>query len=85
MPGTYGTSLLRNHSLRGVFEKMSAQGFPEKVAHGIRDSADCNLYFFENQVEVPVMYIVLIGAIAVLLGLYVLINLLKKRKRSESK
>ena len=28
LPGTYGTSLLRNHALRGVFGEMETQGFP---------------------------------------------------------
>lgn len=81
LPGTYGTSLLRNHVLRGVFEEMRAQKFPEEVVRAIRDSVDCNLYFFENQVEIPAMYIVLVGAITALLGLYVLMNFLSRRKK----
>lgn len=81
LPGTYGTSLLRNHVLRGVFEEMRAQSFPEEVVQAIRDSVDCNLYFFENQVEIPAMYIILAGTIAALLGLYVLMNYLSRRKK----
>ena len=41
LPGTYGTSLLRNHALRGVFEEMGNQGFPDEVVEAIRDSVDC--------------------------------------------
>lgn len=81
LPGTYGTSLLRNHTLRGVFEEMENLHFPKEVITAIRDSVDCNLYFFENKVEMPVMYIVLIGTIVIAFGLYVLLNLLAGRKR----
>lgn len=74
LPGTYGTSLLRNHTLRGVFEEMESQGFPQEVVEAIKDSVDCNLYFFDNKVEMSTMYAVLIGAVVVLIGAYVLIN-----------
>ena len=48
--GTYGTSLLRNHAPRGVFEEMGAQGFPSEVVETIRESVNCNLYFFGGRV-----------------------------------
>ncbi len=80
LPGTYGTSLLRNHALRGVFEEMGAQGFPHEVVEAIRDSVDCNLYFFGNQVALPTMYLVLAAAIVIAVGLYVLMNILSERK-----
>ena len=82
LPGTYGTSLLRNHALRGVFEEMGVQGFPSEVVGAIRDSVDCNLYFFGNKVELSTMYLVLIAAIVIAVGLYVLMNLLSGRKRT---
>ena len=82
LPGTYGTSLLRNHALRGVFEEMGAQGFPGEVVEAIRDSVDCNLYFFGSRVALSSMYLVLIGAIALAVGLYVLMNRLSGRKRA---
>ena len=46
----------------------------EEVVQGIRDSVDCNLYFFENKVEVTAMYLILVGSILALIGLYVLLN-----------
>lgn len=79
LPGTYGTSLLRNHFLRGVFEEMSDRGFPAQVVEAIRDSVDCNIYFFDNKVETGVMYIILAAAVAALIGAYVLLNLLTKK------
>lgn len=82
LPGTYGTSLLRNHALRGVFAEMDVQGFPSEVVEAIRDSVDCNLYFFGNKVETGIMYIVLIAAVGIAVGLYVVMNVLSGRKRA---
>lgn len=78
LPGTYGTSLVRNHSMRGVLAEMQSEGVPEKVIDSIRDSLDCNLYFFENQVNVSVMYVILGVAVAVLVGAYIIVNAFKK-------
>ena len=78
LPGTYGTSLVRNHSMGGVLAEMQSEGVPEKVIDSIRDSLDCNLYFFENQVNVSVMYVILGVAVAVLVGAYIIINAFKK-------
>lgn len=81
LPGTYGTSLIRNHALRGVFAEMQVQGFPAEVIEGIRDSIDCNLYFFGNQVTLSAMYWILGGAVVLLIGVYVLLNILMRRGR----
>ena len=81
LPGTYGTSLLRNHALRGVFEEMGAQGFPNEVVEAIRDSVDCNLYFGDDKVELSTMYLVVIAAIVIAVGLYVVMNVLIGKKK----
>ncbi len=81
LPGSYGTSLLRNHALRGVFQEMATQGFPAEVVEAIRDSVDCNLYFFDHRVELGGMYTVLIASIFVLIGLFIVMTLLSQRKR----
>ncbi len=80
LPGTYGTSLLRNHLLRGVFEEMGEQGFPPQVLEDIKDGVDCNIYFFDTKVELSTMYLILIGAVLLLLGSYIVLNLLSKKK-----
>ena len=80
LPGTYGTSLLRNHCLRGVFDEMSSLGYPNEIVNGVRDSVDCNLYFFGSKVPLFAMYLILIGTIIVLCGIYILLNTLLKRK-----
>lgn len=81
LPGTYGTGLIRNHALAGVYREMAAQGFPEQVVEAIKDSIDCNLYFFDTQVGVGAMYIIMGASIAVLIGVYVLLNVLCRGKR----
>ena len=80
LPGTYGTSLLRNHSLQGVFAEMETQGFPTEVIKAIKDSIDCNIYFFGDKVELMTMYFIIGGSTAVLMGIYLLMNILLKRK-----
>ena len=40
LPGTYGTSLLKNHMLRGIFEEMSANGFPESELYPAETSTE---------------------------------------------
>ncbi len=82
LPGTYGTSLLRNHFLNGVFRNMASNGFPPDVVEGIKDSVDCNLKFFNTSVSQGAMYVILIGSIALLIGAYVLIHVLRKKKNS---
>ena len=81
LPGTYGTSLIRNHSLDGVMNTLLDKGYPEQLITGLKDSIDCNLYFFGTQVEQWVMYLVVCSSIALLIGAYVLMNVLKKKNK----
>ena len=80
LPGTYGTSLIRNHALRGVFEEMKSIGFPSEVTEAIKDSVDCNLYFFGNKVGLPVMYLILGGSVIALIGIYIAMNVIRGKK-----
>lgn len=80
LPSTYGTSLLRNHALRGVFSEMEKSGFPEQVMDGIRESIDCKLYFFDSEVSTGAMLMYLAVSVAVLMGIYVFMNIHKERK-----
>ena len=80
LPGTYGTSLLRNHALAGAYREMARVGFPAEVIEAIRDSIDCNLYFFGRSVSIGGMYAVLVGATLLLVGLYVLLNALRRER-----
>lgn len=80
LPGTYGTSLLRNHALAGAYREMARIGFPADVIEAIRDSIDCNLYFFGRSVSIGGMYAVLVGATLLLVGLYVLLNAVRRER-----
>ena len=81
LPGTYGTSLLRNHAMRGGFAEMEQQGFPAQVVEAIKDSVDCNLYFFSERVELNSMYLTLISSIVILIGIYIMMHALWSRKQ----
>lgn len=80
LPGTYGTSLVRNHALRGVFAEMEAQSYPTEFIEGMRDVVDCNIYFFDNKVDIPYMYAYLCGTVVLLVSAYVIMNIVKNRK-----
>ena len=79
LPGTYGTSLMRNHSLNGVMNELS-KTLPKDAIIGLKDSIDCNIYFFDSRVEIWVMYLIMASTITLLIGAYVLINKFGKRK-----
>lgn len=80
LPGTYGTALIKNHMLRGVFQEMRNQDFPKEVVTGIADSLDCNPVFRGTVVEPGTMILVMIGTIVVLGGVYLLITTLPEKK-----
>ena len=61
---------------------MNRQGVPMEVINDIKDSMDCNLYFFGNQVEIPSMYMILGVTVTILIGVYILINLLMNRRKA---
>ncbi|MDO5541389.1 MAG: ABC transporter permease [Eubacteriales bacterium] len=83
LPDTYGTSLLRNHMLRGVFEEMGNQGFPNEIVEAIKDSVDCNLYFFGEKVALSNMYFILVVSVMAAVAIYVVINVLFGKKKSK--
>ncbi len=74
LPGTYGTSLIRNHTMQGALAEMQNQGVPTSVIEGIKDSLDCNLYFSGEQVSISSMYMILGVTVVVLIGVYILLN-----------
>lgn len=78
LPGTYGTSLIRNHSLNPALNKLSNANVPREVINELRDGLDCNLSFFGNNVSISNMYLIMIITIIILLIIYVLQNKFKK-------
>ena len=81
LPGTYGTALVRTHSLRGVLSEMEKEGVPSQVVQSIKDSIDCNIYFFDNKVDISSMYIILVITVALLVGGYIALNMVKKKQK----
>lgn len=76
LPGTYATSLLHNHWMRGALGEMGESGVPVQVLDAIRDSIDCNIYFFGKAVSQGAMYLILAGSVVLVTAAYVLINVL---------
>lgn len=76
LPGTYATSLLHNHWMRGALGEMGESGIPVQVLDAIRDSVDCNIYFFGKAVSQSTMYLILAGSVVLVTAVYVLINVL---------
>lgn len=81
LPGTYGTSLLRNHILRGTFAEMKAQDFPTEVVDMIKKSVDCKLEFFGTKVPTGAMYLILCASIVLLIAIYIGMNIIAGKKR----
>lgn len=81
LPGTYGTSLIKQNALRGVFEEMSKTHFPSKEIEMIKDSIDYNLYFFDNKVSTLSMYMIIAGFSIAMLLLYILMNKFSKKTK----
>lgn len=80
LPGTYGTSLFRNHLMQGAIEELANRGMGAETTELLRDITDCNLYFFGERVEVWVMYLVLALTTLLLLGAYILLQYLRQRR-----
>lgn len=82
LPGTYATSLLRNHAMRSSFAKMSEIHIPDELIDGIKKSLDCDLYFFDKQVPLYAMYIILACSVLLITGAYILVCRIKNKKHS---
>lgn len=74
LPGTYGTSLFRNHAMGGVFREMEALNLPQECIDGVKESIDASIFFFENEVSLGVMYLVVGVATAALIGIYIALH-----------
>ena len=81
LPGTYATSLVRNHALRGVLSEME-NSVPDTVIEEFKNVLDCNIYFFDKKVGTPAMFVILFAFIALFVGIYVILNVLKKPAKS---
>ncbi len=78
LPSTYGTALVRNHAMQGALAELQSQGVPEAAIEGIRDALGCDAYFYGTQVDIPTMYLILAGSVAILIAIYVLMHTSRK-------
>ena len=81
LPGTYGTALLKNHAMRGALSEIKNAGLTDEAFEALKDAIDCNLYFFDTKVPLGTMYIILGTTVALLLGIYILMNVISIKKR----
>lgn len=80
LPGTYGTSLIKNHMLRGVFEKMESEKLPQELITAIRETLDCNPQFHGNVVNTTQMILIMSGSIVVLGAIFLLMTCLPEKE-----
>lgn len=79
LPGTYGTSLVKNHMLNGVYKEMADIGMPSEAVTVIRNTLDCNPVFRGHVVGVSQMYLIMAGSILVFGAAYLLIIMIRER------
>lgn len=80
LPGTYGTSLIRNHAMTASLNELSNSGVSTDIINSIKDSLDCNISFQGKGVSIGNMYLIIIIAILVLIGVFVLENKFKRKQ-----
>lgn len=79
LPGTYGTSLIKNHMLHGIFTELSDSGFPDDVVTAIADSLDCNPAFHGHVVDVGEMVVIMVASVVILGMIYLLMASFSKK------
>lgn len=82
LPGTFGTSLLKNHMLTSYLTEMHRNGATPEIIDGLRSGFDLNLTAFGNNVEIPVMYLVLIGTIGVIFAIFLILSVKTKSTKN---
>ena len=81
LPGTYGTSLIKTHTMNGVFNELESIGFPKEGITQLKDSIDCNVYFFGKNVSIEIMYSIVLDSVLLLILMYIFINKIKDNKK----
>ena len=80
LPGTYATSLLRNHAMRGATEELAAT-VPAQTVEVLKETVDMKISFFGNTVPIWVMMTVVIASLLISLFAYIAICIVRERKR----
>lgn len=85
LPSTYGSSLVRTHTMRGALQSLENLGFPSSAIYELKNSIDFNLFFFGHQVSTFANYIILVGTIMILVLAIFLVNKFHKLKKHKKK
>ena len=80
LPGTYATSLFRNHAMGGALDALTEKGIPVDAITELRNVVDCNIYFFDEKVSIGAMFGIIALTITVIMTAYVLLNKFKGGK-----
>lgn len=91
LPFTYATSLLRNHAMRGAFAELEVQfeglGLPDAQTEALlggvdilRETVDSIVYFHGKAVPVGAMIALIGGVTALLMLIYLAMNLRNKKR-----
>lgn len=82
LPGTYGTTLLRNHLINGPLNHMIKEGTNLETIEVLKDALSCNIYFIEQKINIMNMYLILVGIIILLFIVYAILIIYKKPKKN---
>lgn len=85
LPGTYGVGILRNHYMNGYLKELTDLGIPQENINGIKNAFDINLFVFDNKISLGAMYGILLGACLILFAAFVVMILLKDKKKRSKK
>ena len=80
LPGTYGTSLMRSHAMNGAIKSLEESGMSKEYIKSLKDAMDSNIYFLGHSVSDLAKYLIIIGVIVILCGVYILLNVKKRKK-----
>lgn len=80
LPSTYGTSLLKNHMLHGIFAEMENEKLPAEMITAIRDTLDCNPQFHGHVVSTGQMVAIMAGSIVVFGIIFLLVTFLPEKE-----
>ncbi len=80
LPGTYGTSLFRNHAMGSAISELQDCGVSAEMIEAIKDTFDCNVYLLDNKVSMSTSLGIIFGVVAVLISIYVLLNIFRGGK-----
>ena len=80
LPGTYGTSLIKEHMVQGSLKEIEKIGASKELVDGISESIDARYYFFDTLVTEGPKYIVMIVSVLIFISIFVVLNILQNKK-----